>query len=176
MKESNNHKIWIIVVVVIIILLIILSFMNISNNNLPESHVMRTNYIAKMTDRWIECVTKLNDPFAVDKLFCDDGNLVGTVSTTIRTGKSILEYFKWFTSLPNIKVLNRKYSITSITPEVYLNNAWVTWMWDGLEKPLIARMSFIFRGDCIYSLNSSALPDRPDDLPNSFGQVPEEFY
>jgi hypothetical protein len=128
----------------------------------------RTSLIASLTDKWIYAVTKLNDPYAVTQLFCNDGNLVATVSPTIRQGNSILEYFKWFTSLPNIKVIDKQYSITSITPDVYLNNAWVTWMWEGLEKPLVARMSFIFRKNCIYQLHSSVLPQRPDELSNNY--------
>ncbi len=181
MKENNNHKVWIIILIVIIVLLGVLSYTNNNNNNpsmetmSSESHVMKTSHIASLTDKWIYAVTKLNDPYAVTQLFCKDGNLVATVSPTIRQGNSILEYFKWFTSLPNIKVIDKQYSITSITPDVYLNNAWVTWMWTGLEKPLIARMSFIFRKNCIYQLHSSVLPERPDELSNNYANPPEDF-
>ena len=40
---------------------------------------------------------------------------------------------------------------------VYINTAFVTWKWDGLDEPIIARMSFILRNNCIYQLHSSAL-------------------
>ena len=120
--------------------------------------------ISDLTDMWIKNVTINNDPDAVYNMFCSDGNLLGTVSQTVREGRDILNYFKFFTALPNIKVLKKDYRITSITSDVYINTAFITWMWDGLDEPIVARMSFIFRNNCIYQLHSSALPDINEDL------------
>lgn len=128
----------------------------------------RTNEssIVKLTDLWIYNVTQKNDPSAVYNMFCSDGNLVGTVSQTIRRGSGILDYFHFFAKLPNIEVINKKYTINKVTSNVYINTAFVTWKWDGLDEPIIARMSFIFRNNCIYQLHSSSLPEVNDDLRN----------
>ena len=126
----------------------------------------RTNEssIKKLTDLWIYNVTKKNDAYVVYNMFCSDGNLVGTVSQTIRRGSSILDYFRFFAKLPNIQVIDKKYTIDKITSNVFINTAFVTWKWDGLDEPIIARMSFIFRNNCIYQLHSSALPEVNEEL------------
>lgn len=125
--------------------------------------------ISDLTDNWIHAVTKLNDPIQVASLFCEDGNLVGTVSPTLREGKAILEYFNWFAKLPNIKVLNKEYTISKVSDNIYMNNAWIRWLWDGLDEPIIARMTFLFRDDQIFHLHSSKLPKKPEQLTNIYG-------
>ncbi len=61
----------------------------------------------------------------------------------------IKEYFKFFTSLPGIKVLNREYNMSKINNNYFINTAMITWYWEGLDKPLVVRMSFIYKNDCI---------------------------
>ena len=39
-----------------------------------------------------------------------------------------------------------------------MNNAWVRWNWDGLDEPLIARMSFLFRDDFRKCSDSNEYP------------------
>ena len=120
--------------------------------------------IARLTDNWINEVTVNHDPVAISKLFCPDGNLVGTVSQVKRTGKDIEAYFDYFAKLPGIQVLKRKYNISKVTNNVFINTAFITWSWDGLPEPVTARMTFIFRDDCIFQLHSSKLPSLNDDL------------
>ena len=120
--------------------------------------------IEKLTDNWIEMVTIENNPTKVAELFCSDGSLVGTVSKEIRTKENIKAYFNFFAKLPGIKVISRTYNISKISSNVYTNTAFITWNWDGLNEPIIARMTFIFRGNCIFQLHSSALPELNEDL------------
>lgn len=172
MKKNNKENLLIVIIIFTGLILGLLYYRTMNNNVLSKSNKNMTSHdISKLTDKWIYNVTIKNDADAVRQMFCDDGNLVATASKTIRQGRSILEYFKWFTNLPNIKVINKEYSITSITPEVYLNNAWVTWVWDGLDEPLVARMSFTFRKNCIYQLHSSVLPEKPDELNNNYALI-----
>jgi len=119
---------------------------------------------ATLTDNWIKAVTVEHNPEAISKLFCTDGNLVGTVSQIKRQSVDIKRYFNFFAKLPGIRVIEKQYNISKITDNVSLNTAFITWMWDGLDKPINARMTFIFRGKCIFQLHSSALPDINEDL------------
>jgi hypothetical protein len=120
--------------------------------------------IAKQTDLWIHNVTTLHDPESIYKLFCSDGNLVGTVSQVKRKGIDIKRYFDYFATLPGIQVINKKYNISKVTSNVYLNTAFITWKWDDLDEPITARMTFLYRGKCIFQLHSSSLPDLNESL------------
>jgi hypothetical protein len=123
-----------------------------------------TDHIATLTDNWIKEVTINNNPKAVYNLFCSDGNLVGTVSQTIRKGKEIETYFDYFAKLPGIKVFEKKYNISKVTSDVFINTAFITWYWTELDKPITARMTFVFRNNCIYQLHSSQLPEVNEQL------------
>jgi len=122
------------------------------------------NNIETLTDNWIKKVTMDNDPNGIADLFCSDGNLVGTVSQIIRTKTDIRKYFEYFAKLPGIKVISRKYHVSKISGNVYLNTAFITWYWNGLEQPIVARMTFIYRDNCIYQLHSSVLPEQNTNL------------
>ena len=148
----NWFKCIILFLIVVIICYIIFNFTNNEQN------------IEKLTDNWIEMVTIENNPTKVAELFCSDGSLVGTVSKEIRTKENIKAYFNFFAKLPGIKVISRTYNISKISSNVYTNTAFITWNWDGLNEPIIARMTFIFRGNCIVQLHSSALPELNEDL------------
>jgi hypothetical protein len=148
----NWFKCIILFLIVVIICYIIFNFTNNEQN------------IEKLTDNWIEMVTIENNPTKVAELFCSDGSLVGTVSKEIRTKENIKAYFNFFAKLPGIKVISRTYNISKISSNVYTNTAFITWNWDGLNEPIIARMTFIFRGNCIFQLHSSALPELNEDL------------
>ena len=125
--------------------------------------------ISLLTDKWIYEVTVNHSPENIQTLFCKDGSLVGTVSKVIRTGYDIKFYFNYFAKLPGIKVLNKKYNIMKITNNVFVNTAFITWSWNGLEQPITARMTFIFRDKCIFQLHSSALPEINNNLLNVSG-------
>ena len=148
----NWFKCIILFLIVVIICYIIFNFTNNEQN------------IEKLTDNWIEMVTIENNPTKVAELFCSDGSLVGTVSKEIRTKENIKAYFNFFAKLPGIKVISRTYNISKISSNVYTNTAFITWNWDGLKEPIVARMTFIFRGNCIFQLHSSALPELNEDL------------
>lgn len=121
------------------------------------------NRIRYLTDEWVKQVTVENDPMGVYKMFCDDAILLGTVSTKRRKGDEILDYFYFFAKLPNIEVISSNYNIQKIGNDVYTNTAIITWRWDN-QEPIVARMTFIFRDNCIVQLHSSAMPDPPAEL------------
>ena len=125
--------------------------------------------ISNLTDKWIYEVTINNSPENIQTLFCKDGSLVGTVSKVIRTGEDIKFYFNYFSKLPGIKVINKKYNIMKITNNVFLNTAFITWKWDALKEPVTARMTFIYRDKCIFQLHSSVLPEINKNLVNVSG-------
>jgi len=125
--------------------------------------------ISNLTDKWIYEVTINNSPENIQTLFCKDGSLVGTVSKVIRTGEDIKFYFNYFSKLPGIKVVNKKYNIMKITNNVFLNTAFITWKWDSLKEPVTARMTFIYRDKCIFQLHSSVLPEINKNLVNVSG-------
>ena len=115
--------------------------------------------IEELTDKWIYNVTVKHDPQAIADMFCKDGNLVGTVSQVKRKGTDIKKYFDYFAKLPDIQVLSKKYIISQVKKNVFVNTAFIEWTWKGLPAPVTARMTFLFRGNCIFQLHSSTLPD-----------------
>lgn len=125
--------------------------------------------ITKLTNEWIYSVTVLKNPSEIANLFCNDAMLLGTVSQIIRKGNDIKKYFEYFAKLPNLHVNNKTFNIQKISDNVVVNNAWIEWKWDGLDQPVLARMTFIYLknllGDwCLFELHSSKLPEKSDDL------------
>ena len=155
MKKGSLLKWFKCIILFLIVVIICYIIFNFTNNE---------QNIEKLTDNWIEMVTIENNPTKVAELFCSDGSLVGTVSKEIRTKENIKAYFNFFAKLPGIKVISRTYNISKISSNVYTNTAFITWNWDGLNESIIARMTFIFRGNCIFQLHSSALPELNEDL------------
>jgi hypothetical protein len=155
-----NTSIVIIIVIVLVCIIAIGTVGTVCSNSVKS----RTAMISKLTDRWIKNVTEKNDPAAIAKMFCRDGNLVGTVSQEKRKGKDIEKYFDYFAKLPDLTVVDKEYNISQIVPAVLVNTAFITWKWKGLDKPIVARMTFIFRNKCIFQLHSSALPELNADL------------
>lgn len=99
------------------------------------------------------------DPEAIYKLFCKNGNLIGKISQVKRKGYDIKTYFDYFAKLPGIKIIKKNYNISQVSSNVFINTAFITWKWDGLEEPIIARMSFVYHNKCIFQLHSSVLPE-----------------
>jgi hypothetical protein len=131
----------------------------------PKNYGDETARISNLTDRWLTAVSVERSAEKTSALFCPDATLLGTVSQRIRTGSSIMSYFQYFTSLPNIRVISRSYTIQLIDDgNIAINSAIVRWHWDGLDAPIDARMTFIFSGDCIAQLHSSVMPERNDAL------------
>ena len=133
---------------------------NLYGYSLPTTQ----NDITNLTDNWIKEVTVKHDPSAISKLFCSDGNLIGTVSQVKRKGVDIEKYFDYFAKLPGIKVFEKEYNISQVTKDVFINTAFITWYWDTLDKPITARMTFVFRNSCIFQLHSSQLPELNEQL------------
>jgi hypothetical protein len=125
---------------------------------LTHAYVTETT-IESLTDQWCDQVTEYHDPEAIYKLFCPDGNLVGTVSQVIRQGVDIKRYFDFFAKLPGIRIVSKQYNVSRVDANVFINTAFIKWYWDDLDKPITARMTFVFRGNCIFQLHSSVLPD-----------------
>jgi hypothetical protein len=115
--------------------------------------------IEDLTNSWINSVTVDKSPQKVANHFCNDGILFGTVSQTLRKGINIEKYFDYFAKLPGLKVVDKQFNIDKISSNVYVNNAFITWQWDGVN-PVVARMTFIYRDNCIFELHSSTLPDK----------------
>lgn len=158
MKNNlSNYNILIILVIILLCIIIYLLYKNYYSS-------LTNQDISTLTDKWIYEVTINNNPENIQNLFCKDGSLVGTVSRVIRKGNDIKSYFNFFSKLPGIKVLNREYNIMKITNNVFLNTSFITWSWDGLKTPIVARMSFIYKDQCIFQLHSSSLPDINNDL------------
>jgi len=147
----NNYILYIICIVIIILL-----YLNM--NRITEKD------IANLTDEWCNEVTINHNPEAIAKMFCKNGNLVGTVSQIKRKDNDIHRYFDYFAKKSGIKILSKKYNISKVTNNVFINTAFVTWMWDGLDNPIIARMTFVFKDKCLFQLHSSALPELNETL------------
>ena len=160
-KVLNNKQFTFIFIIVVLFLLwnfiFIMEFYGYSISNTQ-------NDIANLTDNWIKEVTVNHDPRAISKLFCSDGNLIGTVSQVKRKGADIEKYFDYFAKLPGIKVFEKEYNISQVTKDVFINTAFITWYWDSLDKPVTARMTFVFRNKCIFQLHSSQLPELNEQL------------
>ena len=93
------------------------------------------------------------------------------MSERVRNKENIKAYFNFFVKLPGIKVISRTYNISKISSNVYTNTAFITWNWDGLKEPIVARMTFIYRNNCIYQLHSSVMPSLNKELLNISGDV-----
>ena len=153
------------IMVISVFIIVSVSFYHSLNTNKINS-----DEIEKLTNLWIKNVTEKNDPKLVSEMFCDDGNLIGTVSQNKSQGMYIKKYFDYCAKLPEIKVIDKIYNISEVASNVYINTAFVTWNWKGLKKPVVARMTFVFRNKCIFQLHSSALPDMNKDLKNNMSR------
>ena len=127
------------------------------------SQFLFPNAAVQTVDLFLEAVQQ-HEPKRVASLFCRDGVLLGTVSQIQRKGEDIERYFNYFAKLPNIHVLSKQHNVSRIEPDVQINNAVVTWTWDGLEKPVVARMTFVVKNSCIFELHSSELPHENEKL------------
>lgn len=124
-----------------------------------KDHNLR-NKIANLTDEWIKQTTSKS----MGK-FCGDAVLLGTVSRVIRKDKDVEKYFDYFSNLPNLRALKKNYEISKISDNVYMNNAIIEWSWGtNIKSKVLARMTFVFRGNCIVLLHSSKLPQYNADL------------
>lgn len=143
-------------------------------------HEIASADVADLTQRWMDAVVLRSDPQGVAELFCEDGLLVATAGLGIRMQKSsetgwgapkpagttIKSYFDWFATLPGQNITHYHNNIEKADADVWVNNAWVNWTWEG-NPGLVARMTFVMRrssagGLCIFELHSSQLPESPE--------------
>ena len=115
--------------------------------------------IRRLTDRWCDEVTVKHDSTAISELFCKDGILIGTFFADKRN-KDIKVYFDHFANLPNITILAKKYYISKVSDNVFVNTAYITWSWgdEGGDINITSRMTFVYRGMHIFQLHSCVLP------------------
>lgn len=137
---------------VLLLIISLVFFSNIEND-------VNFQKISNITDEWIKNITVRKNPNKVANTFCNNAKLIDLVSKIIRRGVDIEEYFNFFVNLQNIKVLERNYNIQKITNNVYVNTAFLKWYWDGLVKPVIIRMTFVFKNNCILQLTADELPE-----------------
>ena len=110
--------------------------------------------------------TESGNPEKPFNFFANDAVLFATVSVKFRnTPEEILDYFKMFIALPNLKNSLVKKLITKIDNNTWGYYAFVNWSWDG-QPVTTARMSFVIRVHNnnklkISLLHSSVLPDTP---------------
>lgn len=141
----------------------------------PRQLSMSKDKVAQGTQAWMNAVVQQSNPQLVADQFCGDGMLVATAGEGIRfqtysvdgwgnlkvAGTTIKTYFDWFATLPAQNVTKYHNNIVEVSPNVWINNAWVDWVWGG-NPGLTARMTFIFKatsiGICIFELHSSQLP------------------
>eukprot|EP00929_Paragymnodinium_shiwhaense_P075318 TRINITY_DN384_c0_g1_i1.p1 TRINITY_DN384_c0_g1~~TRINITY_DN384_c0_g1_i1.p1 ORF type:complete len:370 (-),score=64.83 TRINITY_DN384_c0_g1_i1:447-1556(-) len=132
--------------------------------------------VASLTSEWMTAVVNESDPMKVTSLFCDDGILLPTAAKGLRLqrrsvdgwgepkeeGFNIRSYFDWFVKLPGQAITKYQANFAKVNEDVWINNAWVNWVWDG-NPGLVARMTFIIRptpkGPCIIELHSSRVPN-----------------
>jgi uncharacterized protein (TIGR02246 family) len=129
---------------------------------------MFKNTIQNLTKQWIHAVTIDKNPHQIARLFSKDAILLGTVSSLYRRGQpSIAQYFNYFASLPNLKVISHIDNVSRINSTAYVNNSLFTWSYTGFQ-PMQTRMTFIFRKENvewrIFELHSSILPPKNREL------------
>ena len=117
--------------------------------------------VEMITNDFIYNVTKTNDSKFLNNQFCNNGYLIATLSRKTRRKTkrgSMKQYFDYFANLKGIIVLSKHYDIQKISKNIYLNQATVEWKWDAIKEPVVARMTFIIKNNCIFLLHSSSLP------------------
>jgi len=150
--------IYLITFIIILILILILKLLY------AKIFMLDKKDIVKLTDNWCNEVAFNKNPKAIYHLFCEDGNLIGTVSQVKRKGIDIKKYFEYFANKPGLKIISKNYNISKVTSNVFINTAFIEWYWNGLKEPVTARMTFVYRNKCIFQLHSSVLPDVNDEL------------
>ena len=162
MKQSGMYVICAFLFILVLFLLIAL--MTYGNGNCNSNSVNKHD-IDSFINNWFNA-TESRDPNKPFSFFANDSVLFATVSDKFRnTPEEILDYFKMFIALPNLKNSLVKKLITKIDNNTWGYYAFVNWSWDG-QPVTTARMSFVIRVHNnnklkISLLHSSVLPDTP---------------
>ena len=119
--------------------------------------------ISNLTNVWCAAVTT-KDVDGVMNIFDKNATLVGTVSQIIRRGHDIRGYFNYFCNQPGLKIIDKQDNIQEVNDNTWINVAYVTWKWDSLSSPIIARMTFVFHNNLLVHLHSSKLPELDTNL------------
>lgn len=119
---------------------------------------------------WMDEITH-NDPERPTKLYADDGMLWPTFSETLRTTREgILDYFKFFTSLPNLKAELNQIEIRRVVESYCTSGVYTFTHTDskGALRTIPARFTFTLRptntGWEILNHHSSTIPGPPPPL------------
>ena len=148
----------------ILVLFLLIALMTYGNGNCNSNSVNKHD-IDSFINNWFNA-TESRDPNKPFSFFANDSVLFATVSDKFRnTPEEILDYFKMFIALPNLKNSLVKKLITKIDNNTWGYYAFVNWSWDG-QPVTTARMSFVIRVHNnnklkISLLHSSVLPDTP---------------
>jgi len=148
----------------ILVLFLLIALMMNGNGNCNSNNVNKHDIDSFITN-WFNA-TESGNPHKPFDFFAHNAVLFATVSDQFRTTpESILDYFKFFIKLPNLKNSLVKKLITKIDNNTWGYYAFVNWSWDG-QKPIKVRMSFVIRVHNnnklkISLLHSSPLPDPP---------------
>ena len=126
----------------ILVLFLLIAMMNgnscICNNNNVNKHD-----IDSFINNWFNA-TESRNPNKPFDFFAKDAVLFATVSDQFRTTpEAILDYFKMFVMLPNLKNKLIKKLITKIDNNTWGYYAFVNWSFK--NKNIIARMSFVIK-------------------------------
>jgi hypothetical protein len=100
--------------------------------------------ISAATDAWlVELYIQKN----ASARFCSDGTLT-VKGEVVPAGK----YFAELVELPGLRAIRRNYKITKISSDVWLNEAFVTYFHDDLQKPKLDHILFWYRDGCIFKM------------------------
>ena len=150
--------------VLFLFILVLFLLIAMMNGNCNRNSVNKHNIDSFITN-WFNA-TESGNPHKPFNFFANDAVLFATVSDQFRTTpEAILDYFKFFIKLPNLKNSLVKKLITKIDNNTWGYYAFVNWSWNG-QKPIKVRMSFVIRVHNnnklkISLLHSSPLPDPP---------------
>lgn len=148
----------------ILVLFLLISLMMNGNGNCNSNNVNKHDIDSFITN-WFNA-TESRNPHKPFDFFANNAVLFATVSNKFRnTPEEILDYFKMFIKLPNLKNKLVKKLITKIDNNTWGYYAFVNWSWDG-QPVTTARMSFVIRVHNnnklkISLLHSSVLPAGP---------------
>ena len=148
----------------VLFFLLILSLIGSVAYNCTSKSNINKHDVESFVNNWLRTTTT-NDPNAPADLFSDKAVLFATISNQFMTSpQQILDYFKKFTALPNLKNNVNKYVIKHLDDNTWGYYAYVDWSWGNksIEK-ITARMTFIVKANSkdklkIHLLHSSKLP------------------
>ena len=115
------------------------------------SQITTPNDIENLSNDFLRLVSVEKDFGKVQKMFCENGTIFGPKFFDTLNLKSFFH-----NELTNLCIIAKKFSVVHVQGDVFLNQAKVSWMWDGLQVPVETNMSFLFKGKKIFHLHLPA--------------------